>query len=177
MLSSANTKIGPAATALHDDRVKSAGLGQIVTSRDADETLIAYGLGSCVGVVGYDAAASVGGLLHALLPQRRDGDPNEAKYVDSGVPALLRQMEALGAKRRSIVWYVVGGAEMLKVPGLTGDFNIGARNAESARQTMDRLNLTVKVVDTGGSAGRTVRLSMKDGSVVVRTLGQGEKTL
>lgn len=177
MLSSANTRTGTATPALHDERVKSAGLGQIVVSRDSDDTLIAYGLGSCVGVIGYDAAASVGGLLHALLPQRREGDPNEAKYVDSGVPALVRQMEALGARRRNIVWYVVGGAEMLKVPGLTGEFNIGARNSESARQVMDRLNMVPRAVDVGGKAGRTVRLSMRDGSVVVRTLGQGEKAL
>ena len=70
MLSSANTKTGPAVTALHDDTVKSAGLGQIVTSRHPEETLIAYGLGSCVGIIGYDPVALVGGLLHALLPQR-----------------------------------------------------------------------------------------------------------
>jgi chemotaxis protein CheD len=177
MLSAANTRTGPAAATLHDERVKSAGLGQIVLSRDPEDTLIAYGLGSCIGFVGYDATTGVGGLLHALLPQRREGDPNEAKYVDSGIPSLIRQMEALGAKRRSIIWYVVGGAEMLKIPGLTGDFNIGARNAESARQTMDRLNLTAKAVDTGGSAGRTVKLTIKDGSVMVRTLGKGERAL
>lgn len=177
MLSPANTKAGPATATLHDDRVKSAGLGQIVTSRDLGDTLIAYGLGSCVGVIGYDAAASVGGLLHALLPLRRDGDPNEAKYVDSGIPALVRQMEALGAKRRSIVWYVVGGAEMLKIPGLGGEFNIGGRNAEAARQVMDRLSLSARAIDTGGSAGRTVKLTMRDGGVVVRTLGRGERAL
>ncbi|MHB0877686.1 MAG: chemotaxis protein CheD [Anaerolineae bacterium] len=157
--------------------MKSAGLGQIVVSRDLDDTLIAYGLGSCVGIIGFDAAVSVGGLLHALLPQRREGDPNEAKYVDSGLPSLLRQMEALGAKRRSIVWYVVGGAEMLKVPGLTGEFNIGARNAEAARQTMERMSFSPRAVDVGGSAGRTIKLVMRDGSVVVRTLGKGERAL
>jgi chemotaxis protein CheD len=177
MLSSANTRTGPAAPALRDERVKSAGLGQIVVSRDLDDTLIAYGLGSCVGVIGFDATTSVGGLLHALLPQRREGDPNEAKYVDSGLPSLLKQMEALGAKRRNIIWYIVGGAEMLKVPGLTGEFNIGARNAESARQTMSRLNLTAKAIDVGGTSGRTVKLTIRDGAVVVRTLGQGEKAL
>lgn len=40
----------------------SVGIGQIAVSSDAAEVLVAYGLGSCVGVSAYDPVAHVGGL-------------------------------------------------------------------------------------------------------------------
>ena len=35
---------------------------------NADDVLVTIGLGSCVAIVLYDAAAQVGGLAHVLLP-------------------------------------------------------------------------------------------------------------
>lgn len=162
---------------LQDERLRSAGLGQIVINATAEDTLVAYGLGSCVAVVGYDPVSRVGGLLHALLPQHRNADPNRAKFVDTGVPLLVRQMEEAGARSGSIIWKIVGGAEMLKVPGFSSEFNIGAKNVEMARQVMARLGLVIRAQDVGGSAGRTVRLTVKDGVLTVRTLGLGERPL
>ena len=160
-----------------DERVRSAGLGQLVVSVSPEEVLVAYGLGSCVGVVGYDAQKRVAGLLHALLPQHRNGEENLAKFVDTGVPLLLQEMERMGALRRSITWYVVGGAQMLRLPGASTEFNIGAKNAEMAQLVMAREGLTPKAVDTGGNSGRTVKVRVRDGTVTVRTLGQSERRL
>ena len=175
VLNHVNAPARPAGIA--EERVKSAGLGQIAVSNEPDDILVAYGLGSCVAVVGYDPAARVGGLLHALLPFHRDGDANMAKFVDTGIPLLVRQMEKLGADRCRTVWYVVGGAEMLHMTGLSPDFNIGARNSEAARTVMAREGLPVKRTDVGGTAGRTVKLNLRNGTVTVRVLGQGEKAL
>ena len=171
-----STKAGVVPPSAGDAHVKAASLGQIVVSRDGEDVLVAYGLGSCVGVVGWDPQARVGGLLHALLPQFRPGD-NVAKYVDTGILELLRQMENLGAHRQRIVWYVVGGAAMLKMPDMKSEFDIGSKNAEIARQVMERERLHIKVIDVGGTAGRTVKLSLRDGTVSVKTLGLGEKIL
>jgi len=173
----ASTKAGGAPSAISDARVKAAGLGQIVVSDNPSETLVAYGLGSCIGVVGYDGRAEVGGLLHALLPQHRNGDLNHAKFVDTGIPLLVQKMEELGASRRNTVWYVVGGAQMLTAPGLEDSFQIGRNNADIALRRMAELRLRVKASDVGGSAGRTVRLDMSDGAVYLRTLGQKERVL
>jgi len=157
--------------------IKSAGLGQLVVSNDPAETLIAYGLGSCVGVIAYDPTAKVGGLLHAVLPQHRNGDPNLAKYVDTGIPLLLKEMAKLGARKANCLLYVVGGAEMLQVAGLANGFNIGSKNVQMARAVVEREGLRLKEMDVGGNSGRTVKLEMQTGRVTVRTLGRGERTL
>ena len=50
-----------------------------------DQTLITIGLGSCVAIVLYDAAARIGGLAHTLLPDEsmaRDRS-NPAKFAAS----------------------------------------------------------------------------------------------
>jgi chemotaxis protein CheD len=129
-------------------------------------------------VVGYDPhEQQVGGLLHALLPWQRPGEANPAKFVDSGIPLLVRKMESLGAKRAAIVWRVVGGAEMLGSPAGPAAFRIGAQNVSAAQTVMQQEGLTIRASDLGGSVGRTVKLRMRDGAVIVRTLGQGEKVL
>lgn len=168
------SRVATAPAGVSDERVKSAGLGQIVVSSNQDDVLVAYGLGSCVGVVGYDPQAKIAGLLHALLPQHRNGEANYAKFVDTGIPQLVREMESYGARRRNTIWYVVGGAEMLRVPGMSGEFNIGTRNAEVARAVMAREGLRIKAIDVGGTAGRTVKITVRDGIVTVRTLGKAE---
>jgi len=177
MAAVAKPKLAQTLPPAEEERVRSAGLGQIVVSNAPAEVLVAYGLGSCVGVVGYDPTNKVAGLLHALLPQHRYGEKNLAKFVDSGIPQLVLEMEQGGALRRQVIWYVVGGAEMLKLPGATSEFNIGAKNSEMARQVMAREGLTPRAVETGGTSGRTVKVAVRDGAVIVRTLGRDERKL
>ena len=43
---------------------QSIGLGEMVISRDPQDVLVAYGLGSCVGVGMYDPTARVAGMVH-----------------------------------------------------------------------------------------------------------------
>ena len=57
-----------------DATALAVGLGEIKVSRRPVEMLVAYGLGSCVGVGMYDPAARVAGLLHAPLVTLRE-DP------------------------------------------------------------------------------------------------------
>ena len=44
------------------------GVSDMKVSNDANASLITYSLGSCIGVVIYDPAVKVGGLLHFMLP-------------------------------------------------------------------------------------------------------------
>src|SRR5258708_2474604 len=90
------------------------GLAQLHVSAEAADELIAYALGSCLGVAIHDAVAGVGGLLHVMLPLS-SSDPAKAAespctYVDSGVPLLFRTCYALGAEKRRMVVKVAGGA-------------------------------------------------------------------
>jgi chemotaxis protein CheD len=154
----------------------AVGLGEMKISRDPQETLVAYGLGSCVGVGVYDPQARVAGLLHAILPERPAGaDPLSPKYVDSGITGLLAALEAGGAERRRMVVRMAGGANMLTAPGFKQSLNIGERNVAAALAALSAHKLPVKSQEVGGHVGRTVRLYVADGRMTLRAIGNPER--
>lgn len=159
------------------EQVITVGLGELAVSDHPEAVLVAFGLGSCVGVAAYDPVRKAGGLLHAMLPQHRNGDKNLTKFVDTGIPELLNRLLALGARREQIIWRYAGGAQMLTAPGLTDRFNIGAQNVNMTREILARYALRVVGQDVGGHQGRTVRLYIADGRVVVRGVNGPERSL
>ncbi|MBI2875371.1 MAG: chemotaxis protein CheD [Candidatus Tectomicrobia bacterium] len=154
-----------------------AGLGELRVSRDPQVILVAYGLGSCVGVCAYDPVSRVAGLLHAMLPES-NGFPqsNPAKFVSTGIPSLLEEMIRQGASCQRLVFKVAGGARMLDLPGFNRIFDVGARNVATTLEILKQKGLRLTASDIGGTAGRTVRLFVETGRVMVKTLGQ-EKEL
>lgn len=156
----------------------AVGLGEVRVSRNPGDVLVAYGLGSCLGIGLYDPAARVAGLLHAVLPERVNGaDPLTAKYVDSGIAGLLAQLKEAGAERGRLIVRFAGGANMLVAPGFKQTLNIGGRNLAAALAVFAQLNLKIKAQDVGGHAGRTVRLYVADGRMTVRMMGNQEREI
>ena len=78
------------------------------------DALTTLGLGSCVGVALYDPVTKIGGLLHCMLPDSTQfrNNSNIAKFADTGIDELIRQMKALGAVDTRIVAKIAGGAQM-----------------------------------------------------------------
>ena len=156
----------------------AVGLGEIKVSDSPLDVLVAYGLGSCVGVGFYDPVKRVAGLLHAVLPERVNGsDPVLAKYVDTGIQKLVAEVEALGALRSRLVVRMAGGATMLLSPGVNMSFNIGERNVAKAQATLKALSFRITAQEVGGNSGRTVRLYVADGRMTVRVLGNQEREI
>lgn len=154
------------------------GLGEIKVTGDPGEVLVAYGLGSCVGVGVYDPVAKVAGLLHAVLPQSLNGTESApGKFVTTGVPKLIEEMEKAGALRSRLQVRIAGGANMLSAPGAKQSFNIGERNVAQTRVSLDAMRLRLLAEDVGGTVGRTVRLFAADGRMTVKALGSQEKAL
>jgi chemotaxis protein CheD len=158
------------------------GLGEQAISRDPEDILVAYGLGSCLGISMIDPVTRVTGLIHVVLPENLSGmDEMEPtigyKYVDSGIENLLAAMMKEGANKHRLVIRMVGGANMLTSPGMASTFDIGTRNIEKARQTFQRLGLKVAAEEVGGHKGRTVRVYVADSRVTVRTIGELEHKL
>jgi chemotaxis protein CheD len=164
--------------AVAEGNALAVGLGEIKISRDPQDLLVAYGLGSCVAVAMYDPQTRVGGLLHAVLPERtKDAEPTCPKYVDSGVPRLLVELERLGALRSRLMVRMVGGANMLALKDARQALNIGERNIAAARAALAALRLRLVGEDVGGTKGRTVRLFVADGRLTVRVLGSETRDL
>ena len=138
-------------------------------SNAADAVLKTYGLGSCVGVMIYDKAAHVGGLLHVAYPESR-ANPKKAEslpgyFVDTGLPLFLRAFAKLSSmERRNIGIRLAGGANMLDEEGR---FNIGKRNVLAVKRVLWRLGMGVVQEDTGGAISRTVTFSVDTGNLVL----------
>ncbi len=145
----------------------------------APDTLISYGLGSCIGISLYDPQAKVGGLLHIMLPdskQARASD-NPAKFADTGMPLLLRDVLALGAVRSRLVAKMAGGAQMFAFANATDIMRVGARNAEAVKAILSDMKIRLLAEDTGGTYGRTVSINLETGSYKVKTINKGEKEI
>jgi chemotaxis protein CheD len=148
-------------------------------SGTGNDILVTIGLGSCVGIVLYDAAAHVGGLAHVLLPSpalgRPDSDP--AKFPQTAVPLLLEQMGQHGASIRRISARLIGGASMFSGLGAPGTIQMGERNVVASRQALHQHGVAIVGEATGGDFGRTVRLWVADGRVEVSSVAHGVQTL
>lgn len=160
--------------------VLPVGIGELRASNDRSVVLVAYGLGSCVGVCLYDAEARVGGLAHIMLPNSAEALSQRplSKFADHAIPMLVEEMVRLGANSRRLVGKIAGGAHMLVAPGFNvNGFNIGERNVEAVRSTLGRIRLPLVKAETGGNRGRTLALHPGSGKVMVRTVGEKEVEL
>ena len=145
----------------------------------APSTLISYGLGSCIGVSLYDSQAKVGGLLHIMLPDSTQSraSENPAKFADTGVPLMLKDVLALGASKSRLVAKMAGGAQMFAFAKATDIMRVGARNAEAVKEQLKSLGIKLIAEDTGENYGRTVQINLENGVYTVKTMVKGEKEI
>lgn len=158
-------------TAPAEARRVSVGIGQLAISKDATDVLVAYGLGSCIGISCYDPQTRVGGLAHVLLPNsegKRSEEREPARFADTGIDLLLKQLAALGASPRRMLVKVAGGAAVLG-PANAEKFKIGERNAEAIKERLKHHGISPVAVDLGGTKGRTLEVHIATGKTFVRT--------
>jgi chemotaxis protein CheD len=159
----------------------NVGLAEYAISRSPDDVLVAYGLGSCVGVVMVDAPTGLCGLLHAVLPKAGDGidagELNPHKYVENGIESLIALLKKEGANPSRLIVRIIGGANMLLSSSFTQTFDIGTRNVEAARTTLSRLKMPITAAEVGGHTGRTVRVYVGESRVTVRVIGEKEREI
>jgi chemotaxis protein CheD len=142
----------------------AVGISDMKISSRAEDLLITYSLGSCIGLSVYDFAHHLGGLIHCLLPTAKL-DPEKAAanpcmFVDSGVSSFLQALFNLGAQRRTMIAKVAGGAKLFEDAQL---FNVGERNHTMLRKILWKNNIMVSGEDVGGSIPRTMSLEMGTG--------------
>ncbi|MBR4277734.1 MAG: chemotaxis protein CheD [Lachnospiraceae bacterium] len=143
-------------------------------------TVTTLGLGSCVGVAIRDTSNKVGGLAHVMLPDStaiKNSQTNIAKFADTGVVELVRQMEELGAVRRRMVAKIAGGAMMFSMQSKSSAMQVGERNAQAVKEKLKELGIPILSEDTGLNYGRTVIFDPETGDFVIKTAGKGEKVI
>jgi chemotaxis protein CheD len=151
-------------------------MGELVVSKNPADVLVSIGLGSCIGLALIDRARSVAGLAHLMLPAQNGSDADPiAKFADTGVPALLAKLKALGCSPARLEAVLVGGARMFSFSSSTLD--IGARNAEATLEQLRKHGIRVVAKEVAGTTGRTIRVHVDGGVVVCKPTGGTEQVL
>ncbi len=159
--------------------VIKVGMADLKTCVSPD-SVTTLGLGSCVGIAIRDTANKIGGLAHIMLPDStamRNSQSNLAKFADTGIEELVRQMEALGAKRSRMVAKIAGGADMFNFQGNSSVGLVGERNAIATKAKLAELKIPILAEDTGANYGRTVIFYPETGEFHIRAVGKSAKII
>lgn len=139
------------------------------------------GLGSCVGIAIRDPVTKIGGLAHVMLPDStaiKNGYLNVAKFADTGIVELVKQMEKLGANRGRMVAKIAGGATMFSFQGGSSTMGqVGQRNVEATKAKLKELKIPILAEDTGSNYGRTVIFFPETGDFHIRAVGKSESVI
>lgn len=154
------------------------GMGELAVSNQPSAVLTCLGVGSCVALCAFDPVTKIGGVAHIVLPHGDNANGNSpSKYANFAVPALLKEISRHGGEKSRLVIKVVGGAQMSTAFGFDGTFKIGERNVQEILSSLEREGISVFAMDTGGTKGRTVRMYLDTGKVVVQSVGISPKEL
>ncbi len=147
------------------------GLGQMHVTNEVDAVLVCLGLGSCVALCAYDPIAKLAGMAHIVLPATTQGAAPHPKFADAAIPMIIEQMRELGALKSRMAVKIVGGAQMVGANGTIALMNIGDRNVQAVTDILTQHGLDVRAAETGGNYGRTARLFVDSGTVLVSKAG------
>ena len=141
------------------------------------ETLVAFSIGSGMGVTVHDPVGGVGGILNFMLPDsgRANGiNPDRVPFMfaDTGVPAFLAALVAQNAQPDRLKVVIAGGAHILDQ---TDAFNIGLKNITALKTCFDACKLKIHHENTGGSNSRTLSLEIGSGCSSIKIFGEGEE--
>ncbi len=151
------------------------GVADMKISNNPNDTIMTYSLGSCIGLVIYDATVKVGGLLHYMLPESKidktKAQKNPFMFADTGIPRLFKGAYQFDATKSRMKIYVFGGAQILDQKGF---FNIGKRNYMALKKMFFKNKVIIDTEQVGGEVNRTLRLEIETGELFVKTSGGKE---
>lgn len=145
------------------------GIGESMVSKNPEDEIKTYALGSCVALVFLDPKTRCVGMAHFALP---DSATNKAKakdlpayFVDTGIPHLIKQMQGIGSTPHpKYLTKLVGGANVIKDQN---QFLIGERNVNAVKKALWQLNLPLVASDVGKNFSRTVSVLLKTGKLTI----------
>ena len=156
--------------------VIKVGMADLKTGK-APDVLTTLGLGSCIGIALWDPTTRIGGLAHVMLPDStaiRGTGNNPAKFADTGMKEIIRQMEQMGANVRRMEAKMAGGATMFQYQTKSELTKIGERNAEACREILKSMGIPLLAEDVGKNYGRTIVYETETGKLLIRAVGKQE---
>ena len=126
-------------------------------------------LGSCVAVCLYDPRLRLAGMNHFLLPSRAKSSGDDTDVIlagDYSMEVLLNTMLSQGAAKSRLVAKAFGGGTIVTSILMA----IGQRNAEFAKEWLEREGIPLTAQDFGGSWSRKVIFTPDGGDAFCRRL-------
>jgi chemotaxis protein CheD len=117
-----------------------------------DKEVLTTILGSCIAACIRDESARVGGINHFLLPGGKGADRSALRYGVNAMEILINGLLKRGATRGGLEAKLFGGANV--IAGLS---NIGAGNADFARQYLADEGIRLVGGDVGGNHPRRIQ--------------------
>jgi chemotaxis protein CheD len=160
------------------DEIIKVGLAEIKTARKP-YVLTTLSVGSCVAVALYDEVAGIGSMAHIMLPDINSAKAksNKAKFANSAVEIMLKEMVDLGAVRRRIKAKIAGGANMFPNIKQDSEMHIGARNTAAVKEELKKQKIRLVAEDTKGNYGRSVAFFLETGVVRTKSALHGNKEI
>lgn len=128
-------------------------------------------LGSCVAVCLYDPVLKIGGLNHFMLPDMKDrryGDVDSMLSGNFAMEALLNALMKKGARKSRLQAKAFGGGTII---GTKQDsFSIGLRNANFAKEWLDREGIPLISSDLLGPWSRKILFLPFNGEAFCRRM-------
>lgn len=129
-------------------------------------------LGSCVAVCLFDPALPLGGMNHFMLPQMSRGAHASEDVLlagDACMEALLNALLQHGAAKHRIKAKAFGGGTVIDA-NLPKSLSVGQRNADFAREWLDRENIPLIASDFLGPWSRKVLFVPANGDAYCRRM-------
>ena len=154
------------------------GMADLNTCKTPD-AITTLGLGSCIGVVLYDSRKKICGMVHVMLPDSTaiKNNDNVAKFADTGIKALLEQLEKIGVTKSGLQAKIAGGAQMFAFNTNNDMLKVGQRNAESVRKVLSQYGIRIVAEDCGANYGRTIEFYPETSELYIKAIGKPWKII
>jgi len=152
----------------------NVGMADLKVARSPDR-LATLGLGSCVAICLFEPKLKIGGLAHIMLPDSSivKENVNPAKFADTAIPRLIKELEQRGAVRQRLTAKIFGGAHMFAFKAGDDFLDIGARNIETVEAVLKWEGLAIAARNVGGDCGRSILLDLNTGLVYLKIFNHG----
>lgn len=146
-----------------------------------DMVFVTRDLGSCVAVAIKDANKKTGGLIHIMLPSHTSGaavqEFNPARYADTGIDEMIRQLVRLGADKNNLTAKIAGAAHMVRVSDVPESEDISSRNLRAVRNMLKKHNIPIIAADVEDYYPRTVVFELETGVLKIITSQNRERSI
>lgn len=161
------------------EEIIKVGIADMKLCKKPDK-ITTIGLGSCIGIVLYNAYDDYCGLVHIMLPSSKEikNNANRAKFADTGIEDLILALESKGVKRSSLSAKIAGGASMFQFTGNSSDLgSVGERNIKAVKSVLSFYKIRIVAEDTGANYGRTIVFDNVSKDLLIRSTGKPDKII